>query len=146
MKMHRFGVAFLAALATLSLSNADAQEAKARAAMAGKSVFWAAEDLKWVAVPDVPVKLAQLWGDPAKGAHGAFHKFPAGFAAPVHHHTADHNVIVVAGRMTLTPEGEAAKTLGPGSYFSFTGKKKHATKCEGPEECVLFIDTAGAWD
>src|SRR5687768_14561134 len=109
MKMHRFGVAFLATLAALSLGSAYAEETKAKAPMAGKSVLWDAEDLKWTPVPDFPVKTAVLWGDPAKGAHGAFHKFPAGFAAPVHHHTADHNVVVVAGRMTLTPEGEAGK-------------------------------------
>jgi len=43
-------------------------------------------------------------------------------------------------------------TLPAGSYFSFTGKKTHTTKCsegsEGSEgsECVIFIDAKGKWD
>lgn len=142
-----FGIAILGALIALSLSNAaHAEAAKGKAPAAGKAVLWAAGDVKWVDVPNFPVKMAVLWGDPAKGPHGAFHKFPAGFEAPLHHHTANHHVVVVSGTMTLTPEGEAGKKLGPGSYFSFTGKKKHTTKCEAGSECLLFIDCAGPWD
>ena len=141
------GIACVGALVALSLSStAFAEAAKAKAPAAGKAVLWAAGDLKWVDVPNFPVKMAVLWGDPAKGAHGALHKFPAGFEAPLHHHTANHHVIVVSGTVTMTPEGEAAKTLGPGSYFSFTGMKKHTTKCEAGSECVLFVDCAGPWD
>lgn len=142
--MQRFGVAVM--VAALSVGTVYAQAAKAKAPMAGKSVLWAAEDLKWAPVPDFPVTTAVLWGDPAKGAHGAFLKLPGGFEAPMHHHTSDHKVVVLSGRVTLAPEGEAAKTLGTGSYFSFAGKKKHTTKCEGTAECLLFIDSAGAWD
>ena len=48
--------------------------------------------------------------------------------------------------MALTPEGGVEKKLGPGSYFSFTGKKKHVTKCLEGAECLLALDCAGAWD
>ena len=145
--MKRFGVAFVGALVALSLSNtANAEAAKGKAPAAGKAVLWAAGDLKWVDVPNSPVKTAVLWGDPAKGAHGALHKFPAGFEVPLHHHTADHHAVVVSGTAIMTPEGEAGKRLGPGSTFSFTGKKKHITKCDAASECVLFVDSAGPWD
>lgn len=145
--MKRFGVALVGALVALSLSNTTYAEApKAKAAAAGKAVFWAAEDLKWVDVPNMPIKTAVLWGDPMKGAHGALHKFSAGFEAPLHHHTSDHHVIVVSGTAILTPEGEAEKKLGPGSYFAFTGMKKHTTKCDAASECLFFIDCAGPWD
>ena len=145
--MKHFGVAFVGALVALSLSNtAHAEAGKAKAHAAGKAVLWAAEDLKWVDVPDTPVKRAVLWGDPAKGPHGALLKFPAGFEAPLHHHTADHHAVVISGTAILTPEGEAGKRLGPGSSFSFTGKKKHTTKCDAASECVLFLDDSGAWD
>jgi quercetin dioxygenase-like cupin family protein len=120
--------------------------ALADAAKPAAAVMMAAGDLKWVDVPGFPVKTAVAWGDPAKGAHGAYHKFPAGFDAPLHHHTTDHRVVVLSGTLTLTPEGQAAKTLGPGSYFAFTGMKKHGTKCEAGAECVLFADCDGAWD
>ena len=145
--MKRFGVALVGALVALFLSTtAHAEAAQAKAPAGGKSVLWAAGDLKWVDVPNLPVKTAVLWGDPAKGAHGALHKFPAGFEAPLHHHTADHHALVVSGTAILTPEGEAPKRLGPGSYFAFTGKKKHTTKCDAASECVLFVDCSGPWD
>jgi quercetin dioxygenase-like cupin family protein len=145
--MKRFGVVLVGALAALSLSTTGyAEAAKAKAAAAGKAVLWAAEDMKWADLPDAPVKRAVLWGDPATGAHGALLKFPAGFEAPLHHHTADHHAVVVSGTMIITPEGEAGKRLGPGSSFSFTGKKKHTTGCDAASECVLFLDDSGRWD
>lgn len=103
--------------------------------------------MKWIDPPNAPpgVKMAVLWGDPAKGAHGALHKFPAGFAAPLHHHSANHHVVVVSGTVEMTVDG-VAKKMGPGSYFSFTGKKKHLTKCLEGSECVLMVDCAGPWD
>jgi hypothetical protein len=36
--------------------------------------------------------------------------------------------------------------LPPGSYFAFTGKMPHATKCESGSDCVLAIDAHGKWD
>ena len=145
--MKPLAVGFVGALVALSLSNvAHAEAAKAKASAAGKAVLWAAGDLKWVDVPNMPIKTAVLWGDPTKGAHGALHKFPAGFEVPLHHHTADHHAIVVSGTAIMTLEGEAGKKLGPGSYFSFTGKKKHSTKCDAGSECLLFVDCAGPWD
>ena len=53
---------------------------------------------------------------------------------------------VVSGTMTLTPEGGAAKSLGPGSWFQFTGRKKHLTTCETGADCVLYVVSNGAWD
>jgi quercetin dioxygenase-like cupin family protein len=113
---------------------------------AGKAKLVAAAELKWVDVPDTPAKLATVAGDAAKGAHTSFFKLPGGFSAPLHSHTADHHVAVVAGTLTLTPEGEAAKKLGPGSWFEFTGRKKHVTACDAGADCLLFIVGKAAWD
>jgi quercetin dioxygenase-like cupin family protein len=139
---------FLAGALALSI-HAEAEKAKTPAkASGGKAVMMAADELKWIDPANSPpgVKMAVLWGDPAKGAHGAMHKFPAGFSAPLHFHTAGHHVIVVSGTLELTPEGEAAKKLVAGSYFSFTGKKKHVTTCMAGADCVLFVDCGGPWD
>jgi quercetin dioxygenase-like cupin family protein len=106
----------------------------------------AAGELKWVAVPDTPASMATVKGDSAKGPHASYIKLPGGFSAPLHSHTADHHVVVVAGTLTLTPEGGTAKKLGPGSWFEFTGKKKHGTACDAGADCVLFVAAKGAWD
>ena len=131
----------LVALATVS---AAAQSA-AQSATPTASIV-AVGDLKWVDVPDTPAKMATVKGDSAKGPHASYIKLPGGFSAPLHSHSADHQVAVVAGTLTETPEGGVAKKLGPGSWFEFTGKKKHVTTCDAGADCVLFIVATAAWD
>lgn len=120
--------------------------AKQPVAIEPNAILVAAQDLKWVDVPDTPVKMATVKGDSQKGAHAAFIKLPAGFSAPLHSHSADHHVVVVTGTLTLTPEGGTAKQLGPGAWFEFTGKRKHTTACGAGADCVLFSVAAAAWD
>jgi quercetin dioxygenase-like cupin family protein len=105
-----------------------------------------AADLKWTDVPGFPgVHMAAAEGDPGKGASHFFLKFDKGFAAPDHHHSADHYGTVVAGTLVLTIDGKETK-LPAGSYFSFTGKKPHSTKCDAAADCILQIDARGKWD
>ena len=66
-------------------------------------------------------------------------------AAPVHHHTANHSVTVVAGTLVLTVDGKDQK-LPPGSFFTFTNKAQHATACEKGADCILSMDVRGKWD
>jgi quercetin dioxygenase-like cupin family protein len=113
-----------------------------------KLVLWAADDLKWTAGKNGPpgVMMAVLWGDPDKGAHGALHKFPGGFEAPLHHHTSSYRGVVISGTLVVTPEGGTAKSLPSGSYFSAPPMNKHTTKCEGASGCVIFVEATHAWD
>jgi quercetin dioxygenase-like cupin family protein len=133
----------LVALATVSAAAPAAAQAPAAAS---KASLVAAGELKWVDVPGTPAKMATVKGDAAKGPHTSFIKLPAGVSAPLHSHSADHQVAVVAGTLTMTPEGGTAKKLGPGSWFEFTGKKKHVTTCDPGADCVLFIVAKAAWD
>jgi quercetin dioxygenase-like cupin family protein len=111
----------------------------------GKEAFAPAGDLKWTAPPDSPtVQVAAVHGDPSKGAAKFFVKLPSTFDVPLHHHTADHFGVVISGTMVFN-DGQD-HTLPAGSYFSFTGKKKHTTKCTDPAGCTIFIDAHGKWD
>jgi len=149
----RFRVLVVGVVAVLSLAAVgQAEEAKsgagAKGGAGGKAVLIPAGEMKWTTPPNSPpgVQMAVLWGDPAKGAFGALHKFPGGFAVPLHHHSGGYRGVVVSGTFLQTVEGEAEKSLPPGSYFAYTGKKKHQTKCAAGAECVVFIDGGGAWD
>jgi glyoxylate utilization-related uncharacterized protein len=103
-------------------------------------------DIKWGDVPGMAgVQLAAVEGDPSKGPAHFFLKFAGGFAAPLHYHTADHFGTVVAGTLALTVDGKEQK-LPPGSFFAFSGKTKHATRCEAGPDCVLSMDARGKWD
>lgn len=145
MRAKQAAVSVLVALAAGSLLTAQ-PAARQPVAAEGAALLVAAQDLRWVDVPDTPVKMATVKGDSQKGAHAAFIKLPAGFSAPLHSHTADHHVVVVTGSLTLVPEGGTARQLGPGSWFEFTGKKKHTTACGAGGDCLLFIVASGAWD
>ncbi len=142
--------ALIAVTSALALSaSAEEKKAEHKAAKAsGKAVFKPADQMKWTAMPDAPAGITSvvLWGNPGKGPSGALHKFPAGFSVPLHHHTADHRIVVLSGTMIFTPEGGSATRLPAGSYAYFTGKVKHTTACDAASECEVLVDAHGAWD
>lgn len=138
-------VAF-ALVVVAGLSTIASQARAAEKGMKGNAVIMPASDIKWTDVPDFPgVKMAVVQGDASKGPHHAFIKLPAGFTAPLHHHTADHYATILSGTVIFTIDGQDHK-LSTGSYFSFTGKKSHVTKCEATADCVLFNDVRAKWD
>lgn len=122
------------------------QASAADKAATGRAVLIEAEKLKWADVPGFPgLQTSVVEGDLNKGPHHMFLKYKAGFAAPVHHHSPDHFVTVVAGTLVLTVDGKEHR-LAPGSYFSFRRGAPHATICEPAADCVIFLDVRGKWD
>ena len=136
---------FLASAAML----AQAGEKKMKAA-AGTPVAMPSGDLKWMDLdPKMApgVKIADLWGDHAKGAYGAFIKFPAGFAVPLHTHTNNAKIVVISGTFVQAPEGKPEFRLGPGSYLMQPGGSyKHTTACDKASECEIFVEGTGKFD
>ena len=119
--------------------------AVATAASGGNAVIEPRAGLKWTpgAVPQVST--ATVEGDISKGPAHFFLKYASGFVTPLHHHSADHYVTLVAGSLVLIVDGKDHR-LTPGSYFALTGKKPHAARCEGSGDCVMSIDARGPWD
>ena len=111
----------------------------------GKAVLTPAANLKWVGAGVPGVETAAVKGDMAKGASHFYLKYAAGFTAPVHYHSPDHYVTTVTGDLVLVVDGKEHR-LPPGSYFAFTGKAPHAARCEGKQDCVMFVDARGKWD
>jgi anti-sigma factor ChrR (cupin superfamily) len=109
-----------------------------------------AADVKWVDLDPkgAPgVKVADLWGNHATGAFGAFIKLPAGFAAPLHTHTNDLKVVILSGTYVQAPEGKPEFRIGAGSYFLQPGGNyRHTTTCEQGADCVLFVEGKGKFD
>ncbi len=110
----------------------------------GKAVLTDVSQLQWKEVgPSVSMSVVE--GNPEKGASHFFLKYAQGLDAPLHHHSPDHFVTLLAGNLVLVVEGKETK-LTPGSFFSLTHKAKHAAKCEQGADCVMFIDARGKWD
>jgi quercetin dioxygenase-like cupin family protein len=128
---------------------AHAEDAKAPAHKAGSRAVVATtpDELKWVGNPaNANVSMAVLWGDPAKGPHGAFHRFKAGTDIGLHSHSSDMRLAVISGTMIAGGEGQPEKKLPPGSYEFQPHGVKHVTKCDPASDCVVFVVTSGKFD
>ncbi len=131
---------------TACLSLAPRADAADTAKKAGGAFLVPVAEVRWSDVSGFPgVQMAALQGDPGKGASHFLIKFAGGFAAPVHHHTSNHFVNVISGTLVLAIDGKDHK-LPAGSYFSFSGKKPHATRCDAGADCVLAVDARSKWD
>jgi anti-sigma factor ChrR (cupin superfamily) len=145
-----FSIALLLAVPVLAQPAGAAKAKQAPRAGAAQPIFLAASDLKWTDLDPTGapgVKVADLWGDHAKGAFGAYLKLPAGFAAPLHTHTHAMKVVFVSGTYIQAPEGKPEVRLGPGSYMMQPGGNyRHTTSCDKDSDCVLFVESSGRFD
>ncbi len=117
---------------------------------ASRLVLMPADDMKWTDLDPAGapgVKVADLWGNHAKGAFGALFKLPAGFAVPLHKHTYDMKVVILSGTYVQAPDGKPEFRLVPGSYFMQPGGNyRHTTSCDPSSECVFFVESKGPFD
>lgn len=137
-----FSVSFVLAAAVLAQA-AEAGKGKGASKAAGKSpVVWPAGDLKWVDLAEAPpgVKAVTLWGDRTKGAFGDLQKFPAGFSAPLHTHSADLRIVIVSGTLLHGSEGKSKVRMPAGSYLYLPSTYRHTTGCDKASECVFFVE------
>ena len=122
--------------------------AKVHAGVPAKPVILPSADMKWVDAPNAPagVKQVVLWGDPTKGRFGVMEKFPAGFSAPLHSHSATLRLVIVSGTVIHGPEGKPEVRLSAGSYLVDPAGYKHTTACDKASECVFFMESDGKFD
>ncbi|HEX2459705.1 MAG TPA: DUF4437 domain-containing protein [Vicinamibacterales bacterium] len=145
-----FSIALLLAVPVLAQPAGEAKAKPAPKAGAAQPIFTPASDLKWTDLDPTGapgVQVADLWGDHAKGAFGAYLKLPAGFAAPLHTHTYAMKVIFLSGTYIQAPEGKPEVRLGPGSYMMQPGGNyRHTTSCDKASDCVFFVESNGKFD
>ena len=98
--------------------------------------------LKWGGCPDFMPKgceIAVLHGDPAKSNADVFFRVPANAVIPRHWHTSAERMVLVAGELHVTYDGQATAVLKPGDYAYGPAKLPHQAACKGAGPCVLFI-------
>jgi len=108
------------------------------------AIAWTAEDagLKWVPCPPfLPqgCQIAVLQGDPGKPNADVFFKVPAKSKLPLHWHSSAERMVLVAGELHVTYEGQPKAILKPGSYAYGPAKLPHSGECASAVPCVLFI-------
>ena len=143
-------ISLILAAPVLAQGSGQAKASKDPKAASSQPIFMSAGDLKWTDLDPkgAPgVKIADLWGNHAKGAFGAYLKLPAGFAVPLHTHTHAMKVVFLSGTYIQAPEGKAEVRLGPGSYMMQPGGNyRHTTSCDKASECLFFVESGGAFD
>lgn len=99
-------------------------------------------DLNWGPCPPFMPNgcgIAVLHGDPSKENLDVFFKVPANSNIPEHWHNSPERMILVAGELEVTYQGEKSRTLKAGSYAYGPSKKSHSAKCGNAGPCILFI-------
>jgi quercetin dioxygenase-like cupin family protein len=99
-------------------------------------------ELKWGPCPPFLPKgcgIAVLHGDPAKDNVDVFLKVPAKSSIPLHWHTSAERMVLVAGELHVTYEGQKTAVLKPGTYAYGPAKRPHEGFCASAVPCVLFI-------
>lgn len=98
--------------------------------------------LKWGPCPEIfpsGCEVTVLSGDPAKGPSDVYLRAAAGTELKNHwHHSAEH-VVLVKGKFSVTFDGGRQASLDQGAYTLIPAGMPHSAKCEGPDQCVIFI-------
>ena len=98
--------------------------------------------LKWGPCPPFLPKgcgIAVLHGDPAKDNVDVFFKVPAKSTIPLHWHTSAERMVLVAGELHVTYDGQKTAVLKLGTYAYGPAKRPHKGFCASAVPCVLFI-------
>lgn len=98
--------------------------------------------LKWGPCPPFLPKgcaIAVLHGDPAKDNLDVFFKVPGKSKIPLHWHSSPERMILVAGRLEVTYDGQTKAVLTPGTYAYGPAKRPHSGYCASAAPCILFI-------
>ena len=131
-------------LVVFSALSASSQFAWADAPVSEAALALTFEDAKLVWGPCPPFLpkgcgITVLHGDPAKDNVDVFLRLPAKSALPLHWHTSPERMVLVAGELRVTYDGQKEAVLKPGSYAYGPAKKTHSGYCAGKAPCVLFI-------
>ena len=108
------------------------------------AVVWAADDdgLQWGPCPAFlpsACRIAVLHGDPGKPNADIFFKVPAKAKLPMHWHSSAERMVLVAGELHVTYEGQKTAVMKAGSYAYGPAKRAHSAVCASTVPCVLFI-------
>jgi quercetin dioxygenase-like cupin family protein len=98
--------------------------------------------LQWGPCPEfLPAgcQIAVLHGNPAEPNTDLFFKLPARSTFALHRHTSPERMLLVAGELHVTFEGQAMTVLKPGSYAYGPAERPHSGSCVSAVPCVLFI-------
>jgi hypothetical protein len=85
-------------------------------------------------------------GDPETGPSTWILKAPPGCLVPWHSHTAEEQLMVVAGSLLAEMTDHPPTLLGPGGFAVMGGRQAHQFTCQGTATCTMFVTFDRAYD
>jgi len=138
------GVAVLV-LIVVSVEVGVAQAQKEASTKKKSVIYVAADKAKFKESPGGGTSMAVLWGDPDKGPHATFTKFPPGYEAGLHTHTSDVWITVIKGAY-LYKDDAGEKRVGPGDFLRVPGGHQHSSGGDKTEGAVFYEEGSGKFD
>lgn len=105
--------------------------------------------LQWGACPaffPAGCEIAVLHGDPARPNADVFFRVPAQYDLPAHWHSSAERMVLVAGELHVSYEGQEPTALTAGTYAYGPARAVHHGRCVSDIPCVLFIAFEGPID
>jgi mannose-6-phosphate isomerase-like protein (cupin superfamily) len=105
--------------------------------------------LEWGSCPGffpAGCQIAVLHGDPEKPNSDVFFRVPGNYDLPKHWHSSAERMVLVAGELSVTYDGQEAVVLKPGMYAYGPPKAPHHGRCVSSQPCTLFIAFEGPVD
>jgi mannose-6-phosphate isomerase-like protein (cupin superfamily) len=85
-------------------------------------------------------------GTPSSGPSTWILKAPPGCIVPWHSHSAEEQLIVVAGEVMSEMTDHPPTILGPGGFAMMPGRVAHQFTCQGRDSCLMFVTFDAAYD
>jgi hypothetical protein len=85
-------------------------------------------------------------GNPQSGPSTSILRAPSGCVVPWHWHTAQEQLMVVAGEMIAEMIDRPPTLLGPGGFAMMPGRMAHQFTCQGAQACLMFVTFDAAYD
>jgi quercetin dioxygenase-like cupin family protein len=84
-------------------------------------------------------QIAVLHGDPGKPNADVFFRVPGKSKLALHWHTSAERMVLVAGELHVSYEGQRTTIMKPGTYAYGPARRQHSGVCASDIPCVLFI-------
>ncbi len=111
-----------------------------------KDIAVAVDKLNWGLLGEGPAEAAVLWGNIEGGEYAMLLKFPPGWKAGPHSHSADYHAVILQGNFVHIFGDDDVRPLPPGSYFMQSKEELHNDVCAGPDECIAFLHQHAPFD
>jgi uncharacterized cupin superfamily protein len=99
-------------------------------------------ELQWGPCPEfLPegCQIAVLHGDPGKPNADVFFRVPGKSKLALHWHTSAERMVLLAGELHVSYEGQSPVIMKPGTYAYGPARRPHSGVCASEVPCVLFI-------